>query len=253
MFTLMNEVKSAKRVLEILQFFAASQAPASMSQIAGALGFPKSSCLALLDTLEADGYAYQTAGGYYLTRRWLSEARAVAEHDPLVARIHPTLERLRDELGETLILAGLAGDQVIYLDVAEAGSVVRFSAAVGQRKPVYASASGRALLSTLPQPQQRSLLQQLTFKAFTDATPASAEAVLQAIERGARRGWHLNDSEHQRDTLSIAAPLQVHDDPLALVVGAPAGRAQARVEAIGATLAAAARDLQRTLTLSQAR
>ena len=46
-----NDVKSARRVLDILQFFAATRAPATLSQIVAGLGIPKSSCLALLDTL----------------------------------------------------------------------------------------------------------------------------------------------------------------------------------------------------------
>ena len=74
-----NDVKSARRVLDILQFFAQIRAPATLSQISAGLDIPKSSCLALLDTLEGDGYAHQTAGRYYLTRRWLNEARVVAE------------------------------------------------------------------------------------------------------------------------------------------------------------------------------
>ena len=141
-----SDVKSAKRVLSILQFFAQTKAPATLTQISSALGFPKSSCLALLDTLEGEGYARLDAGRYYLTRRWLNEARIVAEHDQLTALVRPELERLRDTLGETLILGQRSGRRVVYLDVAEPDRVVRFTAWTGQTKPLHASASGRALL-----------------------------------------------------------------------------------------------------------
>lgn len=236
-----NDVKSAKRVLEILQFFAAAKAPASLSQVSVALGFPKPSCLALLATLEANGYAFQINGRYYLTRRWLNESQAVSAHDQLVLRLRPVLEQLRTRLGETLILAQRAGDRALYLDVAEAQQVVRFSAHAGQSKPLHASASGRALLGLMPLAERQAFVARLTLDAYTDVTPTSAEALLRSVAAGNRRGWHVNRGEHQADTLSVAAPLLLHGMPLALVVGAPMGRAAARAEEIGQALAAAAR------------
>lgn len=243
----MNEVKSAKRVLEILQFFAASQAPASLSQISGTLGFPKSSCLALLDTLEADGYAYQTSGRYYLTRRWLSEAELVAAHDQTAARVRPVLEQLRAQLQETLILAQRSGERVLYLDVAEAERTVRFAAQVGQTKPLHASASGRALLALMPPSERALLVERLQLEAYTAKTLTDRASLLQAIEQGKRRGWHANLGEHQADTLSIAAPLVLHGMGFALVVGAPMGRASKRIDEIGQALAAASRSLTQSI------
>lgn len=247
----MNDVKSAKRVLEILQFFAASKAPATLSQISVALGFPKPSCLALLATLEANGYAYQASGRYYLTRRWLNEAQTVAAHDQIASRIHPVLQRLQAELNETLILAQRSAHRVLYLDVIEADRVVRFSAHVGQTKPLHASASGRALLGLVPLAQRKALVMDLPLDAYTDKTVTAPHALLDAIEEGIRRGWHTNLGEHQADTLSVAAPLLLHGMPLALVVGAPMGRAGARVQEIGQALAAACRDLAQDIETPQ--
>jgi len=239
----MNEVKSAKRVLEILQFFAATQAPATLSQLSAALGFPKSSCLALLDTLEADGYAYQAAGRYYLTRRWLNESQAVADHDQLTARIRPALEQLRDQLDETLILAQRSGDRVVYLEVAEPGRVLRFSAQVGQAKPLHASASGRALLGAMDPLERAALVARLSLKRYTENTLSSPDQLLAAVQEGVRRGWHVNFAEHQTDTLSVAAPLVLHGAVFALVVGAPMHRAGAQADGIGQALVAASRRL----------
>ncbi|OWT60076.1 IclR family transcriptional regulator [Candidimonas nitroreducens] len=233
-----SDVKSAKRVLSILQFFAQTKTPATLTQISSALGFPKSSCLALLDTLEGEGYARLDAGRYYLTRRWLNEARIVAEHDQLTAQIRPELERLRDMLGETLILGQRSGRRVVYLDVAEPDRVVRFTAWAGQTKPLHASASGRALLGALDVPERKQLLESLALDRYTAKTPTTLAAVRKEIDRGLRRGWHVNLGEHQADTLSIACALRVYGTPYCLVVGAPMDRAQKRAEEIGRALAA---------------
>jgi DNA-binding IclR family transcriptional regulator len=226
-----------------LQFFAQTKAPATLTQISSALGFPKSSCLALLDTLEGEGYARLDAGRYYLTRRWLNEARIVAEHDQLTALVRPELERLRDTLGETLILGQRSGRRVVYLDVAEPDRVVRFTAWTGQTKPLHASASGRALLGAMDAPEREHLLENLTLDRYTDATPTTLAELRKEIDAGLRRGWHLNLGQHQADTLSIACAMRLYGTPYCLIVGAPMDRARVRADEIGQALAQACKHL----------
>jgi IclR family acetate operon transcriptional repressor len=239
-----NEVKSAKRVLDILAFFAAEKAPASLARVSAALNYPKSSCLALFDTLLAEGYAYQIEGRYYLTARWLNEAHEVAVHDQVATRCRPTLAALQGEIAETLILARLAGSRVLYLDVIEPERVLLFAAHVGQTKPVHASASGRALLAALPPDERARVAAALDYRRFTPATPGNPKALLRDIDDGIDRGWQVNLGGHQADTLSIAAPFVLHGAALAFVVGAPMSRAAAKVAQIGAKLARAARRIE---------
>lgn len=243
----MSEVKSAKRVLAVLSYFSQTRTPANLTQISTALGIPKSSCLALLETLEAEGYAYQTSGGYYLTRRWLNEALRVAEHEQIAAQVRPVLASLQQTLQETLILAQRSGDQVLYLDAIEADRIVRFSAHAGQIKPLHASASGRALLGTMPQAERRALLSRVKRQAYTDKTVTDLQTLLDQIEEGTSRGWHINQAEHQSDTLSVAAPMILYGLPFALVVGAPMSRAAQHADQIGLALMQAAAQLAATL------
>ena len=240
----MNDVKSAKRILEILRFFAEEKEPASLARIAGALSFPKSSCLALMETLVGEGYAYLNDGRYYLTGRWQREADIVAKHDRLALRCRAAMQRLGDEIGETVILAQLAQDKVVYLDVIEADHVLRFAAFVGQRKPIHASASGRALLSLLPDAEMRKVAQSLDYAPLTGAEPSDAAALLAAVDAGRRRGWQVNVGEHQADTISIAVPLVLDGAALTLVVGAPTARLKDQVDKVGVALQRAASELQ---------
>jgi DNA-binding IclR family transcriptional regulator len=239
----MSDVKSARRVLDILRFFSEEKAPASLARLSSALDFPKSSCLALMETLVAEGYAYQTDGRYYLTGRWLRESEAVARNDRVALRCRPTLQRLSESLGETVILAQLAQKKVVYLDVIEAAHVLRFTAFTGQRKPIHAAASGRALLSALPPEDARRVIESLDFERYTPHTPMTARALMKAVDEGRARGWQVNLGEHQADTISVAVPLVLDGVALALVVGAPANRLKDKVDRVGAALQRAAADL----------
>jgi len=240
---MLNEVKSARRVLDILRFFTEERTPASLARISTALEFPKSSCLSLLETLAAEGYAYQTNGRYYLTGRWLRDARVIADNDHLAARCRPFLEKLHRELNETTILATLARNSVTYLDVIEADRVLRFSAHVGQHKPLHVGASSRALLALLPGPQLEKRARALKYERFTDTTPASANALIALVAAGRRRGWHVGSGEYQPDTVSIAASAIVDGEPVALVIGAPTSRVKSLIPKFGAALARIAAEL----------
>lgn len=236
----MSDVKSARRVLDILRFFSEEKQPASLARVAGALGWPKSSCLGLLETLVAEGYAYQADGRYYLTGRWAREAEVVARHDRLAPRCRQVLQRLSEQVDETVMLAQLSQRRVVYLDVIEASHVLRFAAFVGQRKPAHASASGRALLAALSDDEVLQFAQGVELTQLTPATVSTPEGLLAMVQEGRRRGWHVNLGEHQAETVSVAASFLLDGTPLAFVAGVPASRAGGRVDLLGQVLKQAA-------------
>lgn len=238
----MSDVKSARRVLDILRFFSEEKEPASLARVAGALDLPKSSCLALLETLVAEGYAYQADGRYYLTGRWAREAEVVARHDRLAPRCRQHLQRLSEELEETVMLAQISQRRVVYLDVLEASHVLRFAAFIGQRKPVHASASGRALLATLSDDEVLQFAQSIELTQLTSNTLSTPEALVAVVQAGRKRGWHLNWGEHQSETVSVAASFLLDGTALAFVAGAPASRAKDRVDLLGEALKRAAEE-----------
>jgi len=238
-------VKSAKRVLEILEFFATRKSPATLAVLADSLSLPKTSAFALLRTLEAAGYMYFVRDdlGYYPTYRWAEQARTVSEHDPVVPSIHPTLQHLSDATGETAILGTLASDQVLYLDAVEPDRTIRFVATVGQLKPVYGSSSGRAMLATMAPEERRKILNRVKLVRYTPSTIAEPAEVDAEMARGVARGWHTAFGEFQAGTLSVSVAVQIGRQPYALIIGAPLERAKARVDEFGELLRKAAQSI----------
>ena len=92
----------------------------------------------------------------------------------------------------------------------------------------------------MPPQEREALVARLTLNRYTDKTIKTGKQLLR-ITAEANRGWHINLAEHQADTLSVAAPLVLYGSPLALVVGAPLDRAQAKADRIGQALLAASR------------
>jgi DNA-binding IclR family transcriptional regulator len=239
-------VKSAKRILDIFELYARLRAPATLTAIAGALEVPKSSCLALLQTLESGGYIYQVQPqiGWYPTRRWLDHAQAIVEHDPLVHRTQPVMESLRGQTGETIILARRAGERVMYLLVIESEQIIRYTARAGQFKPLYGTASGKALLGSLAPEERRALLKRTGLRAFTPRTLTTRDAIERDLLRGRQRGFYQIVGEHMPDVAAASASLQLNGETFALTVAGPTHRLANRLDEAGAALVRACRKLE---------
>jgi DNA-binding IclR family transcriptional regulator len=139
-------VKTALRVIEIIETFARERRALSLSELARLLAVPASSCLALIRTLTSLGYLYETARrqGYYPTGRLLAMAQQIARHDPVLDRVHGTMSELRDATGETIVIGKLhEGQAVVYLDVLESPHAIRYIATAGERRELHANRSAR--------------------------------------------------------------------------------------------------------------
>lgn len=231
-------VKSATRVLDVLQFFARKPEPASLATLCAALNLPKSSGHALLETLRQEGFLYWMGRqrGYYPTRRWRDLGEAITRHDPILSIMSAVLKRVTERSGETAILAKREGNQVLYLDVMEPDRTLRFSAFAGQVKPLHSSASGRALLALISQEDRTRLIKDLKLEAYSEHTITNAEKLLDVVREGEKRGYHIAIGEYQQETAAIAVGLELGGECYALLIGGPSQRLENRIDEMGQML-----------------
>lgn len=234
----MTGVKSALRTLQILEMFAEQRRPLTLGELARGMETPKSSCLALLGTLSERGYLYRVGpeGAYYPTRRWLDNATLVSEHDSLAGQVKISLQRLRDQTGETAISAVLVGDRSFYLDVVESTELVRFTARAGESKPLHASASGRAQLCVMETGERKALIARLKLERITGRTRTSQRSLEQILQQERERGWSANYGEYRPDVISVASGFRLDGAVHSLVIAAPYQRVEAKVAKIGELL-----------------
>ena len=219
-------VKSAQRVLEILQLFARRLSPATLGEVTKELGIPKSSCLALLQTLQIEGFIHQfeADGRYYPTGRWLALAQRITEHEPVAPLLRPILLRIREACGETVCLAKRSKLTVLYLDVVESEQVLHYSAEAGQMRPLHCSASGQALLAGMDAYDREAIIEQLTLDKVAPNSITDRATLRLKVAEAAARGWSSNVGEFRADTAGVAVPLRVHGSIYAIVVAGPVHR-----------------------------
>ena len=221
-----KDVKTAGRTLSLFEAFFHHKAPMTLTQLAGAIGAPISSCHGLVRALSARGYLYtaEQPRSIYPTKRLLDIAREIADHDPILANVGPILTDLRDTTGETVLLGRRQDDNVFYLEVIEGSHTVRYSARSGDIKPLHSSAIGKALLGRLEPATLNDTLARLEMAAYTPATIVD-KTVLQAdLQSGRERGTFITRGENVVDVMAIAITAMVNGDVLGLAVAGPFSR-----------------------------
>ncbi|MGB6103837.1 MAG: IclR family transcriptional regulator [Pusillimonas sp.] len=239
-------VKSALRVLDVLEHFAQTAAPASLARLCAELDMPKSSCHALMETLKRQGYVYWLGKeqGYYPTRRWRDLGEAITRHDPILSLVSATLHDISAQTSETAIIAKLEEHDVLYLEVVEPDRTLRFTAYAGQIKPLHSAASGRSLLALVSPEERRRALGQLTLRAFSTHTVTDIDRLLKMIVDGEAKGYHVAVGEYQPDTTAIAVGFRFGTEAYSLLVGGPTHRMEERIEEIGHLLMQQARVIE---------
>lgn len=144
-------VKSATRALDVLELLAVSPAGLSHGELAARLGIPRSSVTGLLASLTERDFveADPATRKYFLGHAVLKLGRAYLDRLDLVGRARPLMARLSDEIGEACALTIRRGSDVTVVWKVDDPNPGRpsLSLQLGQSGPIFASASGKAMLA----------------------------------------------------------------------------------------------------------
>lgn len=245
-----SNVKTALRVIEIIEIFARETKPLALSELARHLDAPVSSCLALLRTLASLGYLYETGRrqGYYPTGRLLAMAQRISSADPILERVQPSLEELRQTTSETIVLGKLnLTRSVVYLEVLSSPNPISYVAVPGAKKDIHANSLGKALLSALPFDERQRLLSSLALTRYSERTLVSADAIEADIVSSLERGWFVNLGESMPDVGAVAWPLRLSGTDYAISIAGPLYRIENQIEEHARKLRVACRFIENTM------
>jgi IclR family acetate operon transcriptional repressor len=129
----------------------------------------------------------------------------------------PYLQQLSAMSGETVDLAVMDHDHVVYLQVVESPQRVKIAAAVGEQLPLYCTATGKAFLAYLPEKQVDGILATGLTK-YTESTLVSLPELHQNLRDTRERGFAISKQEYEKDINAVAAPILDADGcPIAVI------------------------------------
>jgi DNA-binding IclR family transcriptional regulator len=197
-----SEVQAIARAARILGALEAAPGGLSLAQIAQRVGLPRSTVHRIVRALTSERFLVpvSAAGGVRLGPRLAGLASAALGE--LRQQIRPHLERLSHEVNETVDLAVLDRDRVVFIDQVAAPQRLQAVSAVGARFPAHCTANGKALLAELA-PEQVEALLPARLERLTRRTITSRLKLARELEQIRAEGVAFDREEHSEGICAV--------------------------------------------------
>ena len=190
-----SQVQVIARAASIMRALEDTTTGLSLGEIALKVGLARSTVQRIVAALETEKLvvAASPAGRVRLGPTILRLAGSV--RTDFVALARPFLIELSRELHETVDLASIKGDHLVFIDQVIGSQRLRTVSAVGESFPLYCTANGKAYLSELDDDAIEKLIGK-TFKSRTPQTITRLPQLLDEIQAVRRDGYALDREEH---------------------------------------------------------
>ncbi len=201
-------IQSLDRGLAVLRVFGADTPSLTLSEASRLAGLTRATTRRILHTLHILGYVSFDGKHFALTPKVLDLGYSYVSSLHVADIAQPAMEALSDKVRESVSMALLDGDDIVYVARVPTKRIMTISLGLGSRLPAYCSSLGRVLLSDLSESDLDLYLARTTRVARTSRTVTDADELRTAIHEVRERGWALLDQELEDGVRSVAAPLR---------------------------------------------
>jgi DNA-binding IclR family transcriptional regulator len=239
-----SQVQVIARAATILRALEDENSGLSLGQIAQRVNLARSTVQRIVSALETEKLVIAaTPNGRVRLGPTILRLAASVRSD-FVSLARPFLERLSEELHETVDLSTVKKDHLVFIDQVIGSQRLRTVSAVGETFPLHCTANGKAYLAQLSE----TAIEALIGRAYEPRTPKTLkrfEALIEDLETARRTGIAFDREEH---TLGVCAVGVALHDPLgnavAISVPVPIQRFPDRQNMIAERLLATKRALE---------
>lgn len=208
MATQSRHVRSVEKAIELLDHFWAAGGPMSLTELVMATGWAKSTVHGLLSSMLDSAIVEQGADGRYRLGYHLFELGSSASSSWNVVELASRrMETVMKELGQSVYLARLSGNELILVAGAEPKSGFHISSEVGSRVPLYCTSQGKSILAAMPEAKAKSLLKSKGMTPFTPATLTTWQDLQAQLELTRELGYAVERGEFRAGLQSVGAPI----------------------------------------------
>lgn len=247
-------VQSLARAFGLLELLSRHPQGMLLQDISDGCGLHKSTAHRLLSSLIALGYVKKTEGAgvqYRLTLKLAEMAGRVLGGLDVQEAARPVLERLCREAGEAVHLAVRDSNDIVYIQKWDGyAGAFQMSSRIGVRRPLYCTALGKSILSTLSDREIARVWEESDIVAYTEHTVVQLERLYRELDGVREGGFALDNEENEPGVRCIAAPVRDYTGQCkaAFSVSAPTIRmTDARMEELAPLVKAAAREISAEL------
>lgn len=215
-------VRAVERALQIMSCFDDDHPERGISDIAQAVGLHKATAHRIVTTLVNYGFLERVADEqkYRLGLELPNLGYKVLRRMDLRREALPFMKQLVDEWDETCDLSIFDQGKIFYIEVLRGNRALSISAAVGQRMPSHATASGKLFLAYLPKNELDALLSQ-PLEAHTSHTITSSDKMRAQLDSIRSQGYAVDCEEYEPGVCAIAAPIFNRSGKVIAALGCP--------------------------------
>jgi DNA-binding IclR family transcriptional regulator len=225
-----NSIQVIDRLAQLLDVIASNTEPVSLKILSAETGLHPSTAFRILSSLTEHGLVERsTRGNYQLGVKLMQLGSRVRSGVDIRTVALPLMEKLRDQLDETVNLTVREGDEVVYIERSLAKRMIRVEQVIGSRAPLHVTAVGKMMLGDQGAAACRSYAKRSKLPAYTVNTHTRITALMQECVTAVERGYALDNEEAElgvgcigtlvRDAsgnvvagLSVSAPIERRRD-----------------------------------------
>jgi DNA-binding IclR family transcriptional regulator len=223
----MTVVKSAARVLDVLELFSGVHGELGVSDVARRLSLPKSSAQGLLTTLAARGYLERVGSSYLLpeslkSERWIGGPRA-----RLIRLAQPVMDRLARDTGESVFLGVITASlEIQYIAKAISTNEVRYDASLDHVRQAYSTTIGLVHLCHMTEEDLDDYFSRVRLRRLAEHTITDESQLRKLALQTRRQGYAELRETNEPGVSGVSAPVYGRDGELiaGLNIGAPTWR-----------------------------
>jgi DNA-binding IclR family transcriptional regulator len=204
------QAPAVHKAFKLLRAVAESPRHLGLTELALQLGFSKSTAHGLVHALLREGALTQGPNGrkLFLGPTVVDLAFSSWNYLKMVESVQSTIELLRDQIKETLVLGTLICNRILIMAAAESTEPLKISVSPGTALPLFAGAAGKVFLATKPTDDVKQLIGEKGLPRYTPRSIVDEQAYLSELEQVRLKGHSVDDEEYLTGVRAVAVSLQ---------------------------------------------
>jgi len=215
-------VRAVERALQIMECFDNEHPERGISEIAQAVDLHKATAHRIVTTLVNYGYLERADDGqrYRLGLELTNLGFKVIHRMDLRREALPYMKQLIQAWDETCDLCVFDRGTVLYIEVLRGTRALTVAAAVGQRLPAHATASGKLFLAYLPPAELDTILSQ-PLATYTKNTKTAPDELRKELEMIRQQGYAIDIEGFEMGVCAVSAPIFNRQGNVIAAIGGP--------------------------------
>ncbi|TCP29585.1 IclR family transcriptional regulator [Scopulibacillus darangshiensis] len=220
-------LKTLDQALEVFKYFTKEHPAWGVRELAKELDKSHSIIHRILSTYEQHGFLKKNEDTkkYELGLKFFEYSVLVQDQLKITDIVDPYMNELAEKSKETVFLTWHDRGEGVCLSIAKSSHSILFSVSVGSRTPLYAGASGKAVMAFLSEKEQAAIIEKGVDR-LTSNTITNPEQLINDLEAIRKRGWCYTLGEYSDEVVGLGIPLFNHKNQViaSLTIAAPSYR-----------------------------